>query len=409
MRIALISFEFPPAVAIGGIGAYAWEAARMLAAAGHEVEVFAAGKVGDEPAEEFGIPVHRIDAAHRDEFRELLPPRFSRVHRRSPFDLMESPEIGAEGAAISRHHPDLPYVVKLHTPTYLVGEIGYESPSFAERARFSLGALRRGRWRTLKPASYSSKEDIECLFARGATEVAAPSRAIGERVASDWSLEPGQVATYPYPFSPSPELLGQPLPTSAQTVGFLGRLEARKGVVELAHAIPSILEQYPDLRFRFIGPSWPFKGAEMEDYVRQVCRRHLSRIEFTGPVPRTGIPDEIRSCDIVVLPSRWENFPFACWEMMAAGRAVIGSNAGGMADVIQEGESGLLIPPRNAKAIADAVLSLAGNSRQVASLGAAARQRVLNHLHPERILPIQIGSYQRAIDRASALTVRNKR
>ncbi|MDB4754598.1 glycogen/starch synthase, partial [Akkermansiaceae bacterium] len=65
MRIALVSFEFPPAIAIGGIGTYAWEAATMLAQGGHKVEVFSAGKKGPEPAEEFGIKVHRFDADDR--------------------------------------------------------------------------------------------------------------------------------------------------------------------------------------------------------------------------------------------------------------------------------------------------------------------------------------------------------
>ena len=231
MRIALFSFEFPPAVAIGGIGAYAWEAAKMLAAAGCEVEVFAAGKTGDEPAKDFGVMVHRFDVNDRASLRKAVLPCFAERHCQCPFDVFESPEIGAEGAEVAMAFPEIASVVKLHTPTYLVSEIGYETPSLLERMRFFLGALRRGRPASLKKRAYDANDDLECRFTRLADEVAAPSRAIGERVGADWSLDSDRISNYSLPFQPAAALLDLPLPTSARTVGYLCRLEARKGVV----------------------------------------------------------------------------------------------------------------------------------------------------------------------------------
>ena len=400
MRIALISFEFPPSVAIGGIGTYAWEAAKMLASGGCDVEVFAAGETGDEPASKFGVRVHRFDVKDRAALRAAIRPCFAKRHQQNPFDLLESPEIGAEGAEVAAAFPEIATVVKLHTPTYLVGEIGYEAPGLMKRMRFSLGALRRGRLAKLKQKRYDADADLECCFARQAHEVAAPSIAIGERVGKDWSLASTRIKTYPYPFAPSPKLLELPLPTNVQTVGFLGRLEARKGVVEFARAIPNILKRAPELRFRFIGPSWPYLGSDMEVWIRRHCRGFLDQIEFVGPVSPINLPGQLQKLDVIVLPSRWENFPFACWESLATGRAVIGSSAGGMADVIDPGGSGLLIPPRDPIALAKAVLSLAGRPEEVARLGAAGRKRVLNHLSPERVLPLQMASYERAIEGA---------
>jgi glycosyltransferase involved in cell wall biosynthesis len=78
---------------------------------------------------------------------------------------------------------------------------------------------------------------------------------------------------------------------------------------------------------------------------------------------------------------------------------VIGSSAGGMAEVIEHGISGLLVEPSNPKAIESAVLSLAAQPDLVAKLGAAGRKRVLDYLSPKRILPLQLNSYERALQR----------
>jgi glycogen(starch) synthase len=400
MRLALISFEFPPAVAIGGIGAYAWEAARMMAGSGWDVEVFAAGTAGAEPAEEFGVTVHRVVAADRAEFRAAIREPFAARHRARPFDVLESPEIGAEGWAVAERFPEIARVVKLHTPTYLVGKIGYEVPTFLQQARFFGGALRRGRLGWIKKPAYDRDSDLEYRFTRAADVVAAPSRAIRDRVGVDWSLASDSSLHFPYPYRPSAELLGLPVTTGVRSIGFLGRMEARKGVVELARAIPSILAASPELRFRFLGPSWPFGRRGMQTWISRHCRAHLANLVFVGAVGRDQLATELAACDVVVLPSRWENFPFACWESLAAGRAVIGSSAGGMADVIEDGISGLLIEPSSPEAISHAVLSLAREPGLGARLAYAGRQRVLDLLAPAAVLPAQVAAYIQAVEQS---------
>lgn len=400
MRVALISFEFPPSVAIGGIGTYAWEAACMLAQAGVSVEVFAAGPCSVEPAQHHGILVHRVKADNREIFRTTLLPIFAERHAVAPFDLIESPEIGAEGSSIAAEFPELAVVAKLHTPHYLVGTIGYDPPTLHERLRFRFGALRRGRWQGLTTQTYCRDEDLEWAFTRDADEIAAPSRAIADRLITDWELDLARVSQFPLPFRPNPDLLALSVPISLRTVGFLGRLEPRKGVVELVRAIPRILKRAPHLQFRFLGPSWPYRNSDMESWIRRYCRGCLDRITFVGPVSRDRLAIELAACDVMVFPSRWESFGLVCPESMAAARAVIGSSSGGMAEVIEHGVSGLLVPPYSPAAIASAVLSLVDDPERVAKLGLAARQRVLQHLAPERILPLQLASYERAIDRA---------
>ena len=74
-----------------------------------------------------------------------------------------------------------------------------------------------------------------------------------------------------------------------------------------------------------------------------------------------------------------------------------------MAEVIEHGVSGLLVPPRSPQAITKAVLALASDPPWARSLAVAGRERVLNLLSPERVLPLQLASYQRALARAAAV------
>lgn len=401
MNIALISFEFPPSVAIGGIGTYTWNASRMLAEGGASVVVFSAGRADDEETPHPGVSVHRVGVRSREDFPETLVPRLLACQQRRPFDVIEAPEIGPEGVFAFRAVPTAGRVVKLHTPSFLVRRFGYAQLGPLARLRFWAGALRRGRWDTLPRANHRRENDSEYQGILLADEIAAPSRDIGRILGREWALDPARLNFYPLPLYPAPALLALAPPRERPaTVGFLGRLEERKGVVEMAQAIPAILREVPSLRFRFIGPSLPCRRGDMRSWIESRLSRHTKSLEFTGPVSPEVVPGELARCDAIVLPSHWENFPYSCWESLLAGRAVIGSSAGGMAEVIEHETSGILVPPYSAKAIARAVVALHNHPGRAASLGVAGRARIQSLLAPERILPLQMQSYERAIHMA---------
>ena len=207
-------------MAIGGIGTYAFEATRMLALDGYEIEVFAAGKRGEEPASEYGVIVHRLDVTTRKEFKKAVIPIFAERNRQRPFNVLESPEYGAEGAGIKAAFPHIPLVVKLHTPTYLTARVSCNKATLLQKIRFLLGALRRGRWKSLQPGKYNFQQDDERKFTASAEEVAAPSQAIGKIVGNEWKLDGNKIHSFPYPYQPDAKLLNLPLPKSSKTLGF---------------------------------------------------------------------------------------------------------------------------------------------------------------------------------------------
>lgn len=400
MKIALLSYEYPPDTAVGGIATYTQQVARMLQQRGHHVEIFAGSHRRQGVGMEGGLMVHRVQASYRTEFACQIAPVFAARHRLVRFDLLESPEIGPESHEVSRLVPDIPLVVKLHTPSYLINQMNQVKPSFDHQMRWILGALRRGQ----KPSPYPTEcydplGDAERSQTLRADLITTPSQSLGQELIATWDLPPEQVLHLPNPYIPAPALLNIPIHTHTHTLTFIGRLEVRKGILELGEAIPQILHQVPQARFRFVGAPWPSpkRGQNMQQYLEGRLWRQRASLEFLGNVTPDAIPQILAQTDIGVFPSRWENFPNVCLEAMAAGRGVIGSWAGGMADMLEGGRCGRLVAPQNPDQIAAAAIELLTNPALRMELGRRARDRVLSQYNLEVLGSAQEAAYERAI------------
>lgn len=405
MNIALVSYEYPPDTAVGGIGTYVAQIAQLLHQRQHRVEVFAGSSERSGREIESGILVHRVQAP-RSQFPVAIAPIFHERHQVAPFDIIEGAECGAETRAIVEQHPDIPLVIKLHTPSFLIHEINTVPPSWELQTRRFFGALRRGQRPTLFPRPvYDPKDDPERQQTLKADLITTPSQALSECLIDRWQLPRDRIRYLPNPYVPAPEFLQIPSHTETQTVTFLGRLEIRKGVIDFAKAIPAILQHHPNTRFRFVGQSLPSPQPklEMQQYLQRWLKPYQRSIEFTGSVPLNQIASFLATTDICVFPSLWENFPNVCLEAMAAARGVVGSTAGGMVEQLDGGRCGLLVPPKDPSAIADAVIKLLDRPTLRMELGAAARQRVLDCYNQSCIGQQQEAVYAEAIARRQAV------
>jgi len=398
MKIALVSYELAGRDA-GGIGTYVRNAARMLSSAGHRVEVFTART--DESPDVGAAVVHEVTTASRADFaRDVLPP-FADRHAVIGFDVVEGPDYMADAAAIASAFPDLPIVVRLHTASRIVAELNrLEDFGVAAKARYVLGGLRRGRlsprfWR------YDRVADRERQHALRADEIAAPTLAVARRTASLWQMSVDDMSVFPLPFDAPDALTRIPAATTTGRVSFIGKLEMRKGAMTFARAIPAILARHPDARFRFIGPASPHPatGRDMRDELRAIAGAAREALELVGHVPQSELADHLADSDVCVFPSRWESFGYVCLEAMAAARGVVASRAGGMAEMIVDGESGRLVPPESANALAAAVIDLLDRPAARIAMGESARARVLERYSCAAILPQHEASYERAIMR----------
>ncbi|MGB3652986.1 MAG: glycosyltransferase family 4 protein [Rivularia sp. (in: cyanobacteria)] len=410
MKIALISYEYPPDTAIGGIATYVFQIAKVLHSRGHHIEVFCGSPHRSDSQEENGIWVHRVIGQNGSDFSESIGRVFAKRHQSIQFDVIEGPEFSACARGAVAQVPNIPLVIKLHTPTFLVRKINFVELSLNGKIRWVTGALRRGKIPTHFPQwKYDPSSDIERIHALEADEIASPSKSIGNELITTWSLPRERVFHIPYPYVPSQDLLDIPIETHTNVVTFIGRLEIRKGILDLAQAIPTILKQCPTTKFRFVGSALPSpqRNLNMREYLEKKLKSYHKSLEFTGGVSPDRIPSLLAKTDVCVFPSRWESVGFVCLEAMAAARGVVGSSAGGMAELLDGGRVGRLIPPNNSKKIAQAVIELLKNPQLRMQLGQAARDRVLSEYNLDRIGELQEASYQRAIDRRKSLGARN--
>jgi glycosyltransferase involved in cell wall biosynthesis len=401
VNIALVSYEFPPETGGGGIGTYVANAARMLHAHGHRVAVFAGGESTRTTRTDAGVPVHRVACEQWADFSEAVVPVFAEQHRTVGFDVVEGPEYNADAAGIRRRFPDLPLVVKLHTASWMLKQVNVlEHVTIWDKLRFVAGALRRGRWPADLPWRYDPTSDPERAHVLDADVVSAPSRAIRAWTAETFGLDEDAIRHDPYPFEATEPFLDVPVDTDTGTVTFIGRLEVRKGVLDLADAIPQVLAERPDTRFRFVGRSLPHPKTDedLQAILERRLRDHADAVKFLGLVPYETIPDLLADTDVCVFPSLWENFPNVCLEAMSAARGVVGSQAGGMAEMLAGGDCGNVVPPRSPAALADAILDLIDHPGRRKAYGAAARQRVLDAYSFDTIAPQQEACYEAAVN-----------
>jgi glycosyltransferase involved in cell wall biosynthesis len=154
-------------------------------------------------------------------------------------------------------------------------------------------------------------------------------------------------------------------PGDGPVVGFVGRLEPRKGPLDLARAAPAIRAGAPGARIVLVGDD-PYGSAP--GYVERV--RAADGVEHVPWVADGAAV--MRHLDVLVAPSRQEPFGTVLAEAMAAGTPVVATRVGGLAEVVADGETGRLVAPGRPDELAAAVLEVLGRRAQ---MGAAARER----------------------------------
>lgn len=192
-------------------------------------------------------------------------------------------------------------------------------------------------------------------------------------------------------FAPGPARIRERLDFSRDdfVVGFVGRLTCDKGVPEMLDAFEEILRAEPAARLLLVG--W-FDRAEdaLGDAVRERIEAH-PRIHLTGFVADTA--PYYRAMDVLVLPTRREGFPNVALEAAATRVPVVTTDATGARDSVLPNVTGLLIPPGDPQAIADAVLRLRCDPERRCRMGEAARAWVMKHYVEERVLGSVTGFY----------------
>jgi glycosyltransferase involved in cell wall biosynthesis len=154
------------------------------------------------------------------------------------------------------------------------------------------------------------------------------------------------------------------------TVGFVGW---RKGHLDILDAVPQVVRENDSVRFVFIGgEEYP---GESDRVISRIKSENLDKwLLVTKEVQRSKVPAYLAAADVFLLPSRREGMPISILEAMRAGLSVVVTRVGAIPEMIEGGESGLLIEPGSPDAIAEAVINLSRDDLLRLKLGKGARK-----------------------------------
>ena len=153
------------------------------------------------------------------------------------------------------------------------------------------------------------------------------------------------------------------------TIGAVSRLSPEKGFEYLLRAVASLRDRdiEVDVVLAGDGPS----RAALERLAGELGLRE--RVDFVGEIAHDDVPAVLQRLDIFAMPSTWEGFGVSALEASAMELPVVASNIHGIPDVVVDGETGLLLPPADVDALADAIARLAGDAALRRTMGVAGR------------------------------------
>ncbi len=163
-------------------------------------------------------------------------------------------------------------------------------------------------------------------------------------------------------------------------VGTIGRLHLQKGHCYLLEAAVRVLNRTPNLLFQIIGEGE--LRASLEKQAQEIGI--AEHVQFLGN--QLDVPELLAEMDIFVLPSLWEGLPLVLLEAMATKRPIVVTKVDGVDEVITDGQNGLLVPPKDPIALADAIIRLLEDRPLAEAMGHRAYETVLSKFNMERMI-----------------------
>lgn len=181
------------------------------------------------------------------------------------------------------------------------------------------------------------------------------------------------------------------LPEGGLIVGGLGRLDEAKGFTHLLDAAATLRAEFPNLVVAIAGAG----------PLRESLEAQAERLGLGGVVRFLGFQSDVQpvldALDVFAMPSLCETLGYALLEAMATELPAVGAAVGGIPEVIVEGETGFVIPPRNPDRLTAGLQTLLTNADLRSRMGAAGRERVIRHFHERDMVRKTIEVYRGAV------------
>jgi glycosyltransferase involved in cell wall biosynthesis len=400
MKIALVNPEYPSRDGHGGIATYTYTLANALAVQGHTVHVLA--RIGTRPDSlAANVRFHAFNFKGASRMRQLLDMVFyhgpvqweighSRsvrdkllsIHARDGLDVVEFPEYGGLAFACNKSMP-FPVVVAFHTPAEMVDSLN-GTVILKERAvwyRFEESAL------------------------RNATAFRSPSESLKNYACARYKLLPTSFSIIRNPISTELyETVKQhdPVDESDANLLFAGRLERRKGIDLLSANIKAILKIDPAVNLTFAGETDIQNGPDYRVRIENsLSDEERQRIWFLGPVDRGELAALYCRSSIFLMPSLFENAPYALMEAMASHLPVVAAAAGGINEIISDRKNGLLFSLDDPRTLINSIAAYINDPTLARRCADQAFDNVKKLYSPDKIAYESIAFYQSAIQNKS--------
>jgi glycosyltransferase involved in cell wall biosynthesis len=286
---------------------------------------------------------------------------------------------GEVAAYLGRVRPRILHTHLVHADVYgqLAGSLVRVPLRLSTKHGFN--EFREGRWFGVADRSVSSLAHVHVAISQGLAQYLAETEGFREE---DFEIVHYGIASSegvtPY-VGAEPRLV------------CVGRLIPIKGHVVLLRALALARERVPEVTLDVAGRG-PLAPA-LKGYARELGLDDAVRfVGFVSPVEAA-----FENAAAVVVPSLGEGFGMVALEAMERGRPVIASAVGGLPEIVADGETGLVVPPADVDALAEATVSLAGDLPRAAAMGRAGRIRALEQFTPERCVERIEELYVRAL------------
>jgi len=371
VKIAIVSQQYPPETGLGGIGTQAYLKAHGLAVRGHEVFVLSSSsEMGRQIHRDGSVTVIRLQGPTAWLTRQSEPVwwlgysaavarEIEQLHDEVGLDIVEFAEYGCEGFVhlLNRDRNEgIPSVVQLHGPLVMLAN--------------SIG------WPELDSALYRGGVVLERACIQLADGVYSSSRLSAEWCAREYGIE---IESIPIIHMGVDTDLFRPercATAERPTVCFVGRLDESKGAGLLVDAAIDLSAVHRDLLLVLCGEGNDAFVAGLNARAESAGLPDLLR--FTGFLPREELATELASAQVFAAPSLYEGGPGLVYlEAMACGLPVVAPSGSGVEETVEHGETGLLVAPEDAAALAEAIGRLLDDERLRNRLGTAARRFVV--------------------------------
>jgi glycosyltransferase involved in cell wall biosynthesis len=373
LGVCLVSQEFPPYTNWGGVGIQFDTLARALAQRGHRVVVVSRAARG-APAHErlasgvevwrVGVPITRKRLTGRTLDRMLharaVFAKVAELDASRPFDVVEGPStsLDAERLLQDSRFADR-VVISVHGSNFK-GQVGTGV----------LAPLHRLDWH------WSGRRELECL--RRAPTVAVPSQATRDLVLG-YGVDAAKIDLVPLGIDTTAFMPPAARPPGPLIVGFVGRLSWLKGI-DFVWRVMDALGPDAGVRFHFKGAIYPGD----RDEVLSRLARYAAFAEHQPAGSHTEMPEFYRSTDVLLGPSRFENFGLTYAEGMATELLVFAGVGGSCKETVTDGVTGFLVDPEGpVDGVVDRLRTLAADRSAFAGIRRRAREEAVRRMSIE--------------------------